>query len=96
MAATSARLRVADFSGLPPPAGGVRQELRHGQVVELPPVKKLHTKLQQRLVRLLDAALLSGEYGVDKEFPFRPAAEYRSVDRRRRHLQSGPLGADGR
>ena len=27
-------------------------------------------------MRLLDAAVLSGEYGVDKEFPFRPAAEY--------------------
>ena len=76
MAATSARLSVADFSRLPPAPGGVRQELQHGQLVELPPVKKLHTKLHQRLVRLLDAALLSGEYGVDKEFPFRPAAEY--------------------
>ena len=76
MAATSVRLSVADFSRLSPASGGVRQELQHGQVVERFPVKKLHTKLQQRLVRLLDAALLAGEYGVDKEFPFRPAAEY--------------------
>ena len=76
MAITSALLSVADFSRLPSPPGGVRQELQHGEVIELPPVKKLHTKLQQRLVRLLDAALRSGEYGVDKEFPFRPAAEY--------------------
>ena len=76
MAVTSALLSVADFSRLPSPPGGVRQELQHGEVVELPPVKKLHTKLQQRLVRLLEGALLSSEYGVDKEFPFRPAAEY--------------------
>ena len=76
MAATSARLSVAEFSRLPSPPGGVLQELQHGQVVERPPVKKLHTKLLQRLVRLLEPALFSGEYGVDKEFPFRPAAEY--------------------
>ena len=76
MAVTSGLLSVADFSRLPPPPGGVRQELQHGEVVELPPVKKLHTKLLQRLVRLLEPALFSGEYGVDKEFPFRPAAEY--------------------
>ena len=75
MQATNARLSVADFSRLPPPPGGVRQELQHGQVVERRPVKKLHTKLQQRLVRLLEVALPSGEYGVDKEFPFRPTPE---------------------
>jgi Uma2 family endonuclease len=69
-------LNVAEFASLPQPAGGVRQELHHGQLVELPPVKKLHTKLQKRLVHLLEAALNPAEKGVDKEFLFRPAPEY--------------------
>lgn len=76
MAVRSALLSVADFARLPQPTGGVRQELHHGELVELPPVKKLHTKLQKRLVSLLEAHLNPAEYGVDKEFPFRPAAEF--------------------
>ena len=76
MAVTSALLSVAQFARLPQPAGGVRQELHHGEVFELPPGKKLHTKLQKRLVSLLEAARNPAEYGVDKEFPFRPAPEY--------------------
>ena len=76
MAVTSTLLSVAEFARLPQPDGGVRQELHHGEVVELPPVKKLHTKLQKRLVSLLESAHGLGEYGVDKEFPFRPASEY--------------------
>jgi len=67
---------VAEFVRLPQPAGGVRQELHHGELVALPPVKKLHTKIQKRLVDVLESALNSAEQGVDKEFPFRPAAEY--------------------
>ncbi len=77
MAVTSARLSVAEFSGLTQPSGGVRQELHHGEVVESPPVQKRHTKIQRRLVKLLEAALGTAlDYGVDKEFPFRPAAEH--------------------
>jgi Uma2 family endonuclease len=76
MAVTSGLLTVAEFTRLPEPADGVRQELRHGELVELPPVKKLHTKLQKRLVQLLEACLNPAEYGVDKEFPFRPAPEH--------------------
>jgi Uma2 family endonuclease len=76
MAVRSALLSVAEFVRLPEPACGARQELHHGELVELPPVKKLHTKLQKRLVRLLEACLNAAEYGVDKEFPFRPAPEY--------------------
>jgi Uma2 family endonuclease len=76
MAVTGTLLSVADFARLPPPAGGVRQELHHGELVELPPVKRLHTKLQKRLVSLLEATLNPAEHGVDKEFPFRPAPEY--------------------
>jgi Uma2 family endonuclease len=76
MAVTSALLSVAEFGRLPRPAGGIRQELHHGELFELPPVKKLHTKLQQRLVSLLAAVLRRAEHGIDKEFPFRPAPEY--------------------
>src|SRR5580658_355370 len=76
MAVTGALLSVAAFARLPQPAGGVRQELHHGELVELPPVKKLHTKLQKRLVSLLEEHLNPAEHGVDKEFPFRPAPEY--------------------
>jgi len=76
MAVTSAVLSVDEFVRLPRPAGGVRQELHHGELVELPPVKKLHTKLQKRLVSLLEARRDAAQYGVDKEFPFRPAPEY--------------------
>jgi Uma2 family endonuclease len=73
---TGAPLSVAEFARLPQPAGGVRQELHHGELVELLPAKKLHTKLQKRLVSLLEARLNPAEHGVDKEFPFRPAPEY--------------------
>src|ERR1700689_1513263 len=76
MAVTGTLLSVAEFARLPQPAGGLRQELHHGELVELPPVKKLHTKLQKRLVSLLEAILNPAEHGVDKEFPFRPAPEY--------------------
>ena len=76
MAVTSAVLTVAEFVGLPQPSGGVRQELHHGELVELPPVKMLHTRIQMRLVSLLGAAVNPAEYGVDKEFPFRPKPEH--------------------
>ncbi|MBY0374970.1 MAG: Uma2 family endonuclease [Bryobacteraceae bacterium] len=76
MATTSAILTVAEFARLPQPSGGVRLELRHGEVIELPPVKKLHTRIQKRLVSLLEAHADPSAYLVDKEFPFRPAAEH--------------------
>jgi Uma2 family endonuclease len=69
----SQRRRVAR---LPEPGGGVRQELHHGEFVEWPPVKKLHTKIQKRLVSLLESSLNRAEHGVDKEFAFRPAPEF--------------------
>ena len=58
----------------------MRQELHHGEVIELPPVKKIHTRLQKLLVDSLELALRKSgkdkQYAVDKEFPFRPASEY--------------------
>jgi Uma2 family endonuclease len=76
MALTSTTLTVDEFSRLPRPAGGVRQELHHGEVFELPPAKKLHARLQKRLVTRLETLLSHTELGVDKEFAFRPAPEY--------------------
>lgn len=61
---------------MPQPAGGVRQELHHGEVIEWPPVKRLHTKLQRRLVELLQARVDPAAQAVDKEFPFRPRPEF--------------------
>ncbi len=75
MAVTRTVLSVAEFARLPQAAGGVRQELHHGEVIELPPVKKLHTKLQRRLVELLQARVDPAAQAVDKEFPFRPTPE---------------------
>lgn len=75
MATSSTILTVAEFASLPQPSG-VRLELHHGEVVELPPVKKLHTKFQKRLVSLLEARLDAAHYGADKEFPFRPVREH--------------------
>lgn len=76
MAVSSALLSVAEFARLAQPVGGIRQELRHGQVVELPPVKMIHTRIQKRLVSLLEGALNGSFYGADKEFPFRPLPEH--------------------
>ena len=57
MAVVSNLLSVAEFAGLPQRSGGIRQELRHGELFESPPVKMLHTRIQQRLVSLLKAVL---------------------------------------
>jgi len=76
MAVTTNLLTVDDFARLPQPAGGVRQELHHGELFELPPVKSIHTKVQKSLVKLLEPLVNPFEQGVDKEFAFRPAAEH--------------------
>lgn len=70
----SSHLTVADFVRLPQSA--TRQELRHGKLIESPPARKLHGKLQKRLVSLVEAGRLAAGLGVDKEFPFRPAPEH--------------------
>ena len=76
MAVKSAVLSVDEFARLPRPAGGVRQELHHGALVELPPVKKLHMKLQKRLVSLLEVRLAPAEYRVDKGVSVSSLPEY--------------------
>lgn len=76
MAVVSNLLSVAEFAGLPQRSGGIRRELRHGELFESPPVKMLHTRIQQRLVSLLKAVLNPVEHGVVMEFPFRPEPEH--------------------
>jgi Uma2 family endonuclease len=76
MAVTSDLLTVAEFEALPQPRGGVRQELHHGEVFELPPVKLLHTIIQKQLVARLEDSFRNSPFGVDKEFPFRPLPEH--------------------
>jgi Uma2 family endonuclease len=76
MAVTTKLLTVDEFARLPQPAGGIRQELHHGELFELPPVKSIHTKVQKSLVKLLEPLVNPFQLGVDKEFPFRPAPEY--------------------
>lgn len=69
-------MTVAEFSRLPEAAGGMRQELHQGEPFELAPIKKIHTFLQKRLVKLLEPVLDPHVYGADKEFPFRPESEH--------------------
>ncbi|MBM3753366.1 MAG: Uma2 family endonuclease [Acidobacteria bacterium] len=76
MAVTSALLTVAEFEALPQPRGGVRLELHHGELFEMPPVKKLHTRVQIGLLGLLLRRLGGSAYGAAVEFPFRPLREH--------------------
>lgn len=64
-----------------PDAPDGRYELRHGELVKVPPPKYGHYRIQHRLRRLLEAlAHASGE--VSTEFGFRvlPEYEYRIAD----------------
>ena len=67
-------MTVEDFQKLPDPPSG-HYELHHGQVVLMPPRKKIHVKAQRRLFGLL-LPLLEDLGFLDEELPFRPAPEY--------------------
>jgi Uma2 family endonuclease len=69
-------MTFAEFEKLPnPPAG--HYELRHGQVVLIPPRIKSHAVVQQRLLDLL-SPLVRDRGFITIELPFRPAPEYES------------------
>lgn len=68
-------LTVAEFERLPDPPNGARQELRQGELVEMPPPKFLHSKIQWRLTNAL-RVIAGSNWIVDKELPFRPRPEY--------------------
>jgi Uma2 family endonuclease len=61
-----------EFLRLPErPETGRRYELQDGEVVEVPPARPLHIKLQKQIERLLENA--AGTRGVVTiEFPYRP------------------------
>jgi Uma2 family endonuclease len=81
VASTSTRLMTfEEFEQMPWP-DSVRYELRHGEVICLPPVKFGHMTIQEILRRLLSQA--AGDAGtVYVEFGFRPKSEreYRVAD----------------
>src|SRR5438046_225199 len=68
-------MTFAEFERTPDDPAGLRQELRHGEVVTLPPPKHRHLLVQRRLRRLLEAA--AGESGeAEIEVGYRPVPEY--------------------
>ena len=72
-------MTFAEFEKLPEQE--LRQELRHGEVVDMAPPKQGHKVFQRRMRRLLEvAAAEAGE--VDSEVGFRPVSEheYRIAD----------------
>lgn len=75
MAAATRHFTVKEFMDLPRPAGGMRQELHHGELLEMPPVKHGHTKTQRRLGSAL-AASLDSRFLADKEIAFQPLPEH--------------------
>jgi Uma2 family endonuclease len=77
---TTKLMTFAEFERTPDPPGGFRQELRHGELVNVPPPKIEHSRVQWRIRRLLESA--AGAAGiVDKEIGFRVRdQEWRIVD----------------
>jgi Uma2 family endonuclease len=74
MAVETKLVTVSEFVTLPDPPNG-RYELRNGEVVLVPPVKHLHTRIQLALLRYLMERL--GHVGVvGMEYPFQPTNEY--------------------
>lgn len=70
-----------EFVKLPDPASGNRRELRRGEVVEVPPAKHRHHRIQIRLRDLL-LACSGPDSVISTEFAFRtlPQYEYRIAD----------------
>ena len=75
MSNAPALITVAEFERMPEPRGGLRQELRHGKVVQLPPPKPRDSDIQYRILTALNA-LASPGWTIRSEMPFRPAPEF--------------------
>jgi Uma2 family endonuclease len=74
MATTAGLITVAEFAKMPE-MQNVRQELRHGEVVTMPPPTMRHYWTAQNL--LTELKRLLGRTGrVGTEMPFRPLPEY--------------------
>lgn len=81
MASTPTRLMTfAEFEQLPDPVDG-RLELRHGEVMKVPPAKLKHALAQERLRDLLkQAAGGAGSVHVELGIRVLPDGNYRTVD----------------
>jgi Uma2 family endonuclease len=74
MSTTTGLVTVAEFERMPEKIG-VRQELRHGEVVEMPPPTPNHQEIQYRISRAIEA-IASADWRVRSEIAFRPQAEH--------------------
>jgi Uma2 family endonuclease len=74
MATMAGLITVAEFEKLPE-QHNIRQELRHGEVVTMPPPGMLHFWTARRIRRVLER-VLGESWVVDRELPFRPLPEY--------------------
>jgi Uma2 family endonuclease len=68
-------LTVAEFETIADPREG-RYELHHGELVLVPPPKKLHARVQKNIFNRLLRELDPNRYEVYVEVAFRPAPEY--------------------
>ncbi len=74
MGATTQLMTFAEFEKLPDDVCR-HSELRHGELVFVPPPRKAHVWLQQRIAKLL-IRHADDEAVVGMEIPFRPLAEH--------------------
>lgn len=73
-------MTFAEFEQLPTPQDG-RLELRHGELVKVPPAKLKHAIAQEKLRKLLErAAAGAGSVYVKLGFRILPDREYRIAD----------------
>jgi Uma2 family endonuclease len=82
VASSSTRLMTfAEFEQLPDAPDGFRQELRHGELVKVPPPKHRHYRIQQRIRSLLASAVAAaGHVGTELGFRPRSGHEYWIAD----------------
>jgi Uma2 family endonuclease len=80
MGATPTKLMTfAEFEQLPDEVCR-RRELRHGELVEVPPPQHIHRLIQDRLVELLKRLAGNGYVGIEIPFRALPQYEYRISD----------------
>lgn len=77
---TNRLVTFAELEQMPDASDG-RYELRHGELVKVPPPEFPHFRIQHQLRKLLEsAAPASGEVEIEFAFRARPEHEYRVAD----------------
>jgi Uma2 family endonuclease len=79
MGTTTQLMTFAEFEKLPEEVCR-RNELRHGELVEVPPPKHKHRRIQDRLADLLKRYAGDGYVGIEVSFRALPEHEYRTAD----------------